>query len=42
MQKLSVVESDKINCFAMLSMFVQEHLVIMGWHDLLVYNKSFL
>ena len=42
MQKLSVVESDEINFFAILSMLVQEYLRKLEWHGLLVYNKCFL
>lgn len=42
MQKLSVVESDKTNFFAILSMLGQEYLRKLEWHDLLVYNKCFL
>ena len=42
MQKLSVIESDEINFFAILSMLVQEYLRKREWHGLLVYNKSFL
>ena len=42
MQKLSVIESDEINFFAILSTLVQEYLRKLEWHGLLVYNKCFL
>lgn len=40
-QKLSVVESDEINCFGILFMFVQEYLGKLKWHDLLVQTNVF-